>query len=251
MILSAENYFSVQAQMSYMSYSQFKDFSECEYCAVQKIKGFYKEPQTDAFLLGNYIDAHFECRLDIFKAQNPRYKRIQKKADKIIQRVEQDKMFMKYMDGQKQVIMTGLIGGAPVKIKIDSYLPDKAIVDFKSVKDFKPLYKPGEGKLNFIEYWLYHLQGAVYQEIVRQNIGKRLPFVIAAATKEEVPNLNLFRIPQEVLDTQLLIFTAEAPVFQALKSGEFELQHCGNCIPCKTAKKIDRLISWEELNEYE
>lgn len=251
MILTAENYFSPEAQMAYMGYSQFKDFSECEFMALEKIKGHYKEPEKDAFLLGQYIDAHFEERLNIFKAQNPGYKRIYKKAEQIIQRVEQDRFFMKYMDGQKQVIMTGEIAGVPVKIKIDSFHPGKAIVDFKSTADFKPKFKPGEGRLNFIEYWKYDLQGALYQEIVFQNTGQRLPFFDAAATKEDVPDMGIFPIPQEVMDTQLENFKADAPAYHALKLGGIEPERCEQCIPCKITKQLNKVITWQELNEYE
>ena len=49
----------------------------------------------------------------------------------IIARIERDEYFMKYMSGQKQVIMTGELFGAKWKIKIDSYIPDVAIVDLK------------------------------------------------------------------------------------------------------------------------
>ena len=38
----------------------------------------------------------------------------------IINRVEQDALFMEYMSGEKQVIMTGTVAGVEVKIKVDS-----------------------------------------------------------------------------------------------------------------------------------
>ncbi len=62
------------------------------------------------------------------------------KANEIIARIERDKYFMRYMSGQKQVIMTGELFGAKWKIKIDSYIPDAAIVDLKvmaSITDLK------------------------------------------------------------------------------------------------------------------
>ena len=42
---------------------------------------------------------------------------------------------MEYMSGEKQVIMTGEIEGVPVKIKIDSYHPNKMIVDLKVMSE--------------------------------------------------------------------------------------------------------------------
>ena len=71
---------------------------------------------------------------------------------------------MKYMAGEKQVIMTGKIADVPYKIKIDSYHPDKAIVDLKVVKDFEKLWNDAEKqKQSFIRYWGYDIQGAIYQ----------------------------------------------------------------------------------------
>ena len=54
-----------------------------------------------------------------------------KQAENIIARIERDKYFMKYISGQKQVIMTGELFGAKWKIKMDSYIPGVAIVDLK------------------------------------------------------------------------------------------------------------------------
>ena len=126
-----------------------------------------------------------------FKAKHPEIikkdgdlKAEYKQADYIIQRIERDEVFMKYMAGEKQVIMTGGIAGVPYKIKIDSYHKDKAIVDLKCMRDFAKQWDNGK-YVNFIDFWRYDIQGAIYQEIVRQNTGERLPFIIAGATKEK------------------------------------------------------------------
>lgn len=247
MKLTAENYYSVEAQMHYMGYSQFKDFSECEYKAMAIARGDYKKKQTDAMLLGSYVDAHFEGNLRLFKAQNPGYKRIKAKADQIISCVEDDEFMMKYMSGQKQVIMTGIIEGIPIKIKIDSYHPDKAIVDFKTTKDFASCFVKEKGVVPWIEAWMYDMQGAVYQEIVYQNTGKRLPYYIVAVTKEELPDKDIILLPQSLLDTNLTIFKADAPRYQLIKEGKLEPIRCGHCNPCKYTKKLDRITKYEEL----
>ena len=82
-------------------------------------------------------------------------------------------------------------------------MPDK-IVDLKIMKDFEPVYVQEKGRLNWIEAWEYDLQGAVYQEIVRQNTGKVLPFFIAAGTNEsDGPDKEIIEIPQSYLDVEL------------------------------------------------
>ena len=71
MILTAENYFSKDAQMQYFGVSQFKSFENCEVSALEEITGNYERAKTTALLVGSYVDAHFEGTLDIFKAQHP------------------------------------------------------------------------------------------------------------------------------------------------------------------------------------
>ena len=254
-MLTNENYFSTENQLKYMGVSQFKAFEECEFGALAEIKSKYKREQTVSMLVGSYVDAHFEGTLDIFKAKNPQ---IFKKngellsqyahADEIISRIERDKLFMKFMSGEKQVIMTGEIEGVPVKIKIDSYLPDK-IVDLKIMKDFAPVYKEGQGKLLWFEAWRYDLQGAVYQEIVRQNTGKTLPFYLAAATKEGVPDIDIIEISQSALDFELNRFKEKITYYDAIKNGFIEPRRCEKCNACKATKILTEAKKSEDFGD--
>ena len=152
MILTAENYHSQEANREYLSVSQYKDFCgslgkiPCEAQAMAKLNGEWEMEETTSLLVGSYVDAHFEGTLDIFRAKHPeiftkggQLKAEYRKAEEIICRVERDEYFMKYMSGQKQVIMTGEIGGAPWKIKIDSYIPDICIVDLKVMKAIRKI----------------------------------------------------------------------------------------------------------------
>lgn len=87
------------------------------------------------------------------------------------------------------------------RIKIDSYIPDVCIVDLKIVKSIRDRFyvKKNHGYMDFITNWGYEIQGAVYQEIVRQNTGKTLPFYIAAASKEKVTDIEIIQINDEAL----------------------------------------------------
>lgn len=255
MKLTHENYFSREAQMEYMSVSQFKAFEVCEAAALAEVTGNYEREKTTSLLVGSFVDAHFEGTLDVFKAQNPQlFKRDGTlksdyiKAYGIINRLEQDDFFMSFMAGKKQVIMTGEISGVPVKVKVDSLLPDK-IVDLKVMKDFAPIFKPEQGRLNFIEAWRYDLQGAVYQEIVRQNTGKKLPFYIAAATKEKETDLAVIEVSPAYLELELAIFEEKVMRYDAIKSGAIEPKRCEHCNYCKSTKVLTRAISMEELND--
>ena len=118
MALTNENYFSREANTEYMSVSQFKTFEECPARAMAELKGEYEREETTALLVGSYVDAHFGGTLDLFKAQHPEiFKRdgtlkaeyIQ--AEQIIARIERQPLFMEYLMGEDQVIMTGEIEG--------------------------------------------------------------------------------------------------------------------------------------------
>ena len=255
MNLTAENYFSQEANLEYMSCSQFKSFCECEDRTLAELSGDYRQPTNTALLVGSYVDAHYEGTLDIFKAQHPEIfkrdgtlKAEYLQAEAIINRTESDKMFSKYMSGQKQVIMTGNIAGIPFKIKIDSYHPGKAIVDLKIVKDFEKIWDNKRHiKVPFVEYWGYDIQGAIYQEIVRQNTGCKLPFLIAAATKESETDICIMNIPQGRLDECLAYVEQRAPMFDTIKKGEVTSDRCEKCAWCKRTKILTEIIDYRDL----
>ena len=155
---------------------------------------------------------------------------------------------MKFMGGEKQVIMTADMFGSPWKIKIDSYLPGKAIVDLKVMRELhKAEYTKDYGYMNFIEYWGYDLQAAVYQEVVYQNTGERLPFFVAAASKEEETDIELIWIPDDHLREKLIEVENNTPKIVALKNGEVEPIRCGLCDYCKHTKVLMRPIHFTEL----
>lgn len=245
MILNQENYFSTEASMKYMGVSQFKSFEKCEAEGLAKANGTFEKEKTVALLVGSYVDAHFEGTLDVFKAKNPEIftqkgelRAEYKKANEIINRIESEPEFMVFLSGEKQVIMTGEIEGVPVKIKIDSYFPDEKIVDLKVMKDFEPIWKDGS-KVPYFEAWGYDLQAAVYQEIVRQNTGKQLPFYIAAATKEPVTDIQGLLMPQEFLDERLSYFKGLVRHYDNIKKGIEQPERCEKCDYCKSTKHFE------------
>lgn len=254
-MLCEENYFSKENELKYCGSSQIKSFMDCEARTLAMINGEYKEKDTTALLVGSYVDAAVSQTLDIFKAKHPEIfkkdgslKSEYIKADYILNRIEKDELFKKYISGNHQTIMTGEINKVPIKIKIDSYFPNKCIVDLKCVKSFEPIWNDKtKTKENFIDYWKYTLQGALYQEIVRQNTGKRLPFIIAAVTKEAEPDIALLAIPDEELDKQLLIINEILPHIKNLKQGIEVPQRCEKCDYCKMTKKLDCIIDYRDL----
>lgn len=256
--ITQTDYYSHENSLKYMGATQFKNFEKCEAAAMAEINEEYAHKKATSLLVGSYVDAHFEGTLDIFKAKNPEIfkkdgdlKADYKQADYIINRIERDSFFMKAMDGEKQRIMVGEIEGIPVKIKIDSYREHKTIVDLKVIKDFSPIYVNGRGKLSFYEAWGYDIQGAIYQEIVRQNTGETLPFVLAAATKENETDLQVISLDQSELDAAMEIVKANIGRYAAIKAGTETPTRCEHCDYCKFTKKLDKVLTSEEFkNDY-
>lgn len=251
-MINSENYYSQENAVKFMSVSQFKVFSDCEARTMAEISGEFQRESTNAMLIGSYVDAWFEGTLDSFREFHPEIflkngglKADFLQAETVIRRVSEDPEFMKYMSGEKQKIFTGNIAGVGFKGKLDSYHAGKCIADLKVMRDFEPVWKNGR-KQHFIEAWGYDIQGAVYQELVFQATGEKLPFVICAVTKEKVPNIAIFSIPQERLDYCLEQVKGNAPHFHEVKIGNIQPVRCEKCDFCKATKKLDGAVDYTE-----
>ena len=273
MKLTNRNYYGAKANSEFMSVSQFKDFRRCEAMAMAKIKGEYEQPKSNALLLGSFVDEMLtgtkksqvefiienrseifqkssklnkysdeefatllgDYSLNIFCDDNKPYADIVQALD-TIERIKKQPLMMKHFKSKHQVIMTGEIAGVPFKIKMDNYKPGEFISDGKYMASLRSpnLFEP------MVKYWGYDLQGAVYQEVVYQNTGKRLPFYLDIGTKERPAHLAVAEIKQYDLDEALDIVKALAPRYQAIKKGEIEPERCDeyDCDYCTETKII-------------
>ena len=232
-----EDYFSAENERNYMSSSQFKAFLECEAMALATIEGRYERPKTDALLQGSYVDAHFSGEMEQFRASNPN---IFKKdgtllskyeiCEAVIRAVEGDQDYKDFFfSGEPQRIFTGEIAGVPFKGKVDMLYEDR-IVDIKCMADIAPKWSDEERrKVPFYVLYGYHIQAAIYQELVRQATGKTLPFYLAVVTKTDPVEKHAYQFEQGVLDATLEKVKALAPRFQAIKNHEVEPDECGKC----------------------
>lgn len=255
MKLYEKNYYSKQSDIAYMSYSQFKQFEQCEAAACAQIDGSEVREPTTSMLVGSYVDAWFDGALNEFQESHPQiFKRDGtlksdfEIAEKAIERVQQDHMFMKYMGGEKQVIMTGEIAGIPYKIKMDSYHPGKAIVDLKYMRSVSHVWDDAQKcRVPFVEAYGYDLQAAIYREIVRQNTGDILPYFLAVVTKEEEPDIFLLSIPTEVLDDKIAYVAERSPHYAEVKAGSTPPKRCGRCRYCRKTKQITEIIDYRDI----
>lgn len=242
MILTEDNYYSQEANWKHMSVSQYKQFQKCEAAAMAQLRGEWEQPKTTALLVGSYVDAWFEGTLEEFKEAHPElFKRNGElksdfsMAERIIERVQEDPLFMEYMSGEKQTIFVGDLFGAKWKVKVDSLCPDK-IVDLKVMRSMERIM----GK-SFVEHWGYDLQMAVYSEIV----GGGLDTYLAVVTKQVPPDLELIEIPLVRREELLEELERSMPRVLAVKQGFMPPERCGVCEYCRASKKLSGPIDFE------
>jgi hypothetical protein len=271
-ILTESNYHSREANEAYVSHSQYIDFCGttqkvgCEAYALAKIRGEIPEITTKAMLVGSYVDAYFEGTLPTFAAQHPeifstrgttagQLKAEYKQAEAMIERATRDKVFMRYMEGDKQVIMTGEIEGVPVRIKMDSFDGNR-ITDLKTTRSITQTFYASDlnQRITFAEAWGYDIQGALYREVVRQNTGTVFPFYLCAVDKskdsetgEYHPRIKVIEIPPTLLNEQLESIKHNITKIQDLKNGIFDPIRCEVCDYCADTEVLEGPVSLDML----
>lgn len=259
--LTVENYYSQEMNKEYMSVSQLKGFMACEAREIAKILGEYVPADTTALLQGKLLETLLlePDKIEQFMSENPELfmkngslKSDHRKVLEMVERAKRDAVFMDYIGDEftsnYQHLVYGDIGGVKFKGLIDIYQPGICIVDLKGVKDFAPIWDSSKGrKVNFISYWGYDMQLAVYQELLMQRTGDKLPVYIAGITKETVSDIGIFEIPQAHLDKKLAEVKELAQKFQLIKNGEMEAHRCGTCDYCKATKKLTSPIIFEDF----
>lgn len=244
MKLTESNYYTAEADWSYWSVSQYKNFMKCEAAALAKLRSEYEEPMTKAMLVGSWVDSYFDGSLSEFKKRHKiasertgELYAEYRKANEIISRIKADPLFMRFMSGEKQKILTFEMFGLPWKIKMDSFVKGVCITDLKTMMNFRnvPLFR-------------YDLQGAVYQAGCEANGYGVLPFYLAIATKEKVIDLDIFQIRQESLDLALREIEGNIQHYNDVKQGFEPPTYCGHCNYCKIIKRA-RVRDYNELLE--
>ena len=245
--LTNTNYHTIQANKDYWSVSLFKAFDKCEACGLAMVRGEYEQEKTTSLMVGSYVDSYVAGEYNEFVTEHPEIfnsrtgelKADYRKADELIRIIENQPLMVDYLTGEKQVIMSAELFDVPWKIKIDVHGGNR-IVDLKVVKDFEPMYKEGFGRVSWVEYWGYDIQGAVYQKIEQLYSGRTepLPFYLVAVTKEKIPNFDVIQIPQHYLDTALKVVESKIDRFDLIKSGDIEPVRCEKCDYCKLTKRL-------------
>ena len=261
MQLTNENYFRSPAMTYYWSVSQFKEFNKCEAMGLASVQGDFGREPSESMLVGSYVDAHFSNEFpeflkehpDMFNKRTGELKAAFRKAEDVIERISASQLMMDYLEGEKQVIKTAELFGVPWKIKMDIYHPER-IVDLKVVKDMGDIWDEADGsKKDFIDYWGYDIQGAVYQKVEQLASGRTepLPFYLAVATKEKVTDIAVIQIPQHILNMALSIVEAKIDRFDMIKTGQVAPIRCEHCDYCKETKVLTKPTIYQTREEKE
>ncbi|WP_040730074.1 PD-(D/E)XK nuclease-like domain-containing protein [Paenibacillus dendritiformis] len=270
MELTKENYYSQEANLHYMSVSQFKSFlpayGGCEAMTMAELSGEYERPRKEAFDEGHYLHAWNEGVIEEFKANNPSFfstrgdtkgqlKSNFRNCNKMIEVLERDPLVMKALDGEKEVIMTAELFGIPWKIMMDSYQPGTGIfTDLKAIKemDGKWWNKEAQCYENFLDHYGYTIQMAVYAEIEKRSTWRKewlLPHMVIV-TKQDPPDHEVIYFDYDVIESSLQIVRNNIERVKAVKSGQVEPVRCEKCEFCRATKVIKQIKHYSELSLY-
>ena len=244
MELNEMNYFSHEADMAYFSASQIKSFKKCEAKTMAQLNGLYLRDMSTALMVGQYVDAALTGDLDEWCGCHPEIKKRDgtlkaefMQASEMVGRANRDDLFMEFMEGEHQAILTADLFGVPFKAKFDVLGPDK-IVDLKTVKDLKSQYLPGQGRVDFATAWDWPLQMAIYQKIYEEVEGVRLPCYLAVITKETPADIRIVQIEQERMDAEIAWLEQVLPRYEAVKSGAIDPERCEACEWCRESRVL-------------
>lgn len=139
MKITRENYYTKEADMEYMSASQFKGFMKCEARQKAILTGEYIAPDTTALLQGRLLETLLlePEKIEQFREDNPELfsqrgttkgeiKTEFKKILEMAERAKQDEFFMSYLGDSFSTLyqypVTGEIAGIKFKGGTDRYL---------------------------------------------------------------------------------------------------------------------------------
>ena len=260
MKLTKSNYYSHDTDFQYMSFSVFKDFEKCEAATLAKLKGDWEPTSNpESLLVGNYVHSYFEspeAHQEFVEANKSemistrgktkgQLKSSYKVADDMIKALSEDDFFnYVYMPGEKEVIVTGELFGHQWKGKIDSLCLDRGyFCDLKTVDDFhKGHWNPElRQKVNFVEDRGYHMQAAIYQELIRQTFDVDCQPYIFGVSKQPIPDkiaISFDGDGQFLMQSALEKIKTDQDRFWRVLMGEEPPKACGKCEYCRQGKQL-------------
>lgn len=261
MELTRDNYYTAEADMAYMSCSQYQAFCECEAKEIAKLEGRWVEEEREAFIVGNYFHTAFESAEAhaqfVAEHEDVIFKKAKKdgtremyapyvQADKMIDTARRDPLIKSLIDmpGENEKIMTGELFGIPWRVRLDKYVPEgRLIIDWKTCANIQELKWSDKlhEKVTFIDAYGYMMRAAVYTEIERQFSGASddASFIIVAISKQDYPDKEALLLNhRQRYDYELEEIKSRIHTFQAIKEGRVKPRRCGSCDYCRATKRL-------------
>lgn len=278
--MDSRTYYSKEADMEFLSATQYKTFcgtrcrAGCEARGLAEARHELPKRESVAMMMGSYVDAFFSGKEEFAEFLHEHYgevfmqsesnrgkvKKAFLRANDMINRARRDPLWMEFAQGEKQRIYVGEIGGVMFKCRMDVVHPDRT-VDIKTCRTLDT-YKRGAMARTAEGDWVpffydlgYDIQAAIYQEVRAQNEGGvKKPFYLNCISKDRDPMDGSFHpmvatieIPQSEMDERLKDVEIRARKIRAIKTGEIEPIPCRHCTYCHDTLPNDHVWSVDEF----
>lgn len=274
MVLTRDNYYSREADIEFMSCSQYQGWLECEAKQMAKLKGHWVDPPKEAFLVGNFFHSYFEGPeaheqfenehlTEIYKCKHAKDGTLLigepyapfKQALKMIEVARRDPLIQSLieMPGENEKIMTGELFGVPWRIRTDKYISDgRIIIDWKTCANISELKWNSSLKAyeTFVDTYGYMMRAAVYSEIEKQFAGASTDpqFIIVAISKQDFPDKEaLYLNHRQRYDYELEVIKDRLPYIRRVKEGFMKPTRCGVCDYCRATKRLFEIKPYYKL----
>ena len=263
LLLTQENYHSIQANLDYMSRSQYVGFVyECEAREMAKLADIWVDVPTTAQQVGQYVHSwnagkQFEFMLS---HQTMFTKALTLRADYLVANtmidcLQEDPFVMSTLEGEKERIMTAELYGVMWKIMMNVLNNERRqIIDLVTTRSIteKVWDEVASLHVSFLELYKYPLKAAIYTEVERIAMG-RAPrdwseFLIVAVSKEKFPDKAIINLTDVArLDVELAQVHLAMPRIIRVKTGLEEPTRCERCDYCRSTKVLTGSVHYSEL----
>lgn len=273
LILTADNYHSLEADRAYMSSHQFANWVECPECEAYRQRGEYSEDLIDVFeesskalALGSYVDCALtqpDHLAEFMRREESRWFRKERKTkqrpvpgfdydsptalleagQRMVRRAKRSELFMASLKGEYQVIIVWEMYGIWWKAMLDLVDSETCSAgDVKTTASISGTFWNSELRAHvpFYENFNYWRQFAIYREAYKAKYGKYPDyFFMPTVSSEKHPDIEIFLFDEiDRFETELRKIEEKAPQVIAWKSGTENPKRCEKCDYCKETKVL-------------
>lgn len=257
--LLGKDYYSNESAWRYWSISQYKRFKECEAREFSELQGDWSDTRDNtALLVGNYVHSYFESEKaheefkkrhasEMISSRGATKGQLKKEfaiAEQMIEALKNDDNFTAIYQGEKEVAITGFLGGVEFKGKIDCLNVERGyFVDIKTTKGaIDDTVWNGSEKVRWFENYGYILQMSAYRTMLKGIYNKPFEPILYIVTKEEPSDTRAIRIQNlDMMQLELDELSQNITHLDAVKKGLEKPKPCGKCDYCR-AKKLTKRV---------